>query len=365
MQTTLLQSSPSSANGANILQNRTSLSSNLPPLSYLERAHHDNSLTTMSDARSLLASARASQRITHPHARYSESGKLTCTLCDTLVKPESAWKTHLRTPDHARRALRAAEAAAKQNGNPRKRKADSEEDEDDDSRKRVREDDEDVDDAPAEKTVRFAPDTKDSSPADSPAPPAVEDAPTIAPSTDSPAPAVATADDDDPEWLELQRIIRETNDDSTTLEGATISAPAMTAAEVAAQAREEQSSQKERRQAEIDDEKEDAAQAMEAEFDEMEGLEERVRSLRERREALRAVENSADATGMKGGDVNGFMTDRTKSDHAGSEAVEKHDSNGHAADEHGGVESAAEVADEDDDDDEDEEDDDVWNFGAD
>lgn len=67
----------------------------------------------------------------------------------------------------------------------------------------------------------------------------------------------------------------------------TISANAMTAEELAAQAREEQSLQRGLRDAELEAEKEDAARHLEEEFDEMEELEQRVRKLREKREALR------------------------------------------------------------------------------
>lgn len=68
---------------------------------------------------------------------------------------------------------------------------------------------------------------------------------------------------------------------------ATIAAPAMTAQELAAQAREEQSKQRTRRDEEIEDEREDAARALEDEFEEMDSLQERLKKLRERREALR------------------------------------------------------------------------------
>lgn len=68
---------------------------------------------------------------------------------------------------------------------------------------------------------------------------------------------------------------------------ATIQAAPMTAAELAAQAREDMSAQRGRRDAEIEAEKEDAARQLEDEFDEMEGWEERARKLREKREVLR------------------------------------------------------------------------------
>lgn len=69
--------------------------------------------------------------------------------------------------------------------------------------------------------------------------------------------------------------------------GAVIESAPMTAAEIAAQAREEQSAQRAKRDEEMEGEKEDAARALEDEFEEMEGLEERVKKLREQREALR------------------------------------------------------------------------------
>lgn len=68
---------------------------------------------------------------------------------------------------------------------------------------------------------------------------------------------------------------------------ATIEAAPISAAELAAQARDDQNTQRGRRDAEIEAEKEDAARYLEEEFDEMEELEVRVRKLREKREALR------------------------------------------------------------------------------
>lgn len=71
-----------------------------------------------------------------------------------------------------------------------------------------------------------------------------------------------------------------------------ISAPAMTAAELAERSKEESNAQRrERQEAELEGDKEDAARKMEEELEEMEGLEERVRRLREKREALRNKES--------------------------------------------------------------------------
>ncbi|KAK5625990.1 hypothetical protein RRF57_001706 [Xylaria bambusicola] len=69
---------------------------------------------------------------------------------------------------------------------------------------------------------------------------------------------------------------------------ATISAPALSAAQVAAKSEEEEHERrKQALEAEIADEREDTTRALEAEFEEMEELEGRVRRLKERREKLR------------------------------------------------------------------------------
>ncbi|KAK4228666.1 hypothetical protein QBC38DRAFT_474464 [Podospora fimiseda] len=78
---------------------------------------------------------------------------------------------------------------------------------------------------------------------------------------------------------------------------AVISAPVMSAAEVAAKSEEEER-QKRRLLADIqlEDEKEDATRALETEFEVMEELEARAKKLRERREALRLRGGSVEAS---------------------------------------------------------------------
>ncbi|KAF2825411.1 hypothetical protein CC86DRAFT_371090 [Ophiobolus disseminans] len=83
---------------------------------------------------------------------------------------------------------------------------------------------------------------------------------------------------------------------AATYSSAVIEAKPMTAAEIAAQAREDQSAQRLRRDEEMEGEKEDAANALQDEFEEMEGLEERVKRLREQREALRTKHAEAGNT---------------------------------------------------------------------
>ncbi|KYK61137.1 coiled-coil domain-containing protein 16 [Drechmeria coniospora] len=62
----------------------------------------------MADVRSLLRQQRAARRIEHPHAAYTDAGKLLCTLCRELVKAESLWDGHLQGDSHQRRAASAA-----------------------------------------------------------------------------------------------------------------------------------------------------------------------------------------------------------------------------------------------------------------
>ncbi|ROV87865.1 hypothetical protein VSDG_09555 [Cytospora chrysosperma] len=59
----------------------------------------------MADARSLLRQQRAARRIDHPHATYSDSGKLTCTICHEPIKSEAQWEGHTRGVGHRQRLL--------------------------------------------------------------------------------------------------------------------------------------------------------------------------------------------------------------------------------------------------------------------
>jgi hypothetical protein len=73
---------------------------------------------------------------------------------------------------------------------------------------------------------------------------------------------------------------------------ATISAPALSAADIALQSM--QGPRKESNEAEVEEEKEDATRKFEEEFEEMESLEERLCRLREKREALRLKREGID-----------------------------------------------------------------------
>lgn len=248
----------------------------------------------MADVRSLLRNERASRQISHTHASYTSSGKLICNICNTQIKTEALWDNHLRSQQHATRLQQLRDVPAPN----KKRKAGDTVDE---GRKRVKgvpgvpddffeeagpqlEDAGEEEDDPELSATAAVPGTQEQ---------AVDDASTRVAATESkPSAQPAPPPDIDEEWAAFQREIAAEPEQLPTTAinaSATISAAPMTAEEIAAQAREEQSAQRGRRDLEIEDEKEDAANALEAEFEEMEELEERVRKLREKREALRRV----------------------------------------------------------------------------
>jgi zinc finger protein 830 len=109
----------------------------------------------------------------------------------------------------------------------------------------------------------------------------------------------AAQDIDEDEWAAFEADLLQSNANGPTTSAnrpgipeaaadAVISAPVMTADELAAKSAEEE---RERRRLtadiDLDNEKEDATRALEEEFEEMDQLEARVRKLKERREALR------------------------------------------------------------------------------
>ncbi|KAI0129880.1 hypothetical protein BJ170DRAFT_617955 [Xylariales sp. AK1849] len=76
----------------------------------------------MSDARSLLRAHRAANRIEHPHAAYSDAGKLLCKICREAVKSDSLWESHTRSESHRRgaAALQASATASTEGSNKRR-----------------------------------------------------------------------------------------------------------------------------------------------------------------------------------------------------------------------------------------------------
>ena len=273
-----------------------SVPSQVPPLPR-------NAAMSAANVRSLLRNERKARRIEHPHATYTAAGILSCQLCHIQIKAESLWNQHLRGSHHRGqlqrfRAAQASRAVAVANseadateaqtldevpppanthvpsmavdasaGNKRKRKASEDEDiptEPDDGRKKSK--------APrAEVVLR---------------------------SEAEPPAGVTEARDavDEAEWAAFEREIEAEKrlqaaavaPLAALTASAVISAAPMTAAEVAARSREEESRQaREKRQAEMEDEQEEAADRMVEEIEEQEELHERVNKWKEKREALR------------------------------------------------------------------------------
>ncbi|KAJ0354740.1 hypothetical protein COL154_011604 [Colletotrichum chrysophilum] len=304
----------------------------------------------MADVRSLLRQQRAARRIEHPHAAYSDAGKLLCTLCHEAIKSESLWEGHLRGSGHAGKIKTLQQAASTTtNGSAtadaapsNKRKHDSDEDmaEDEGMAEAVRkkksrtnmstparlsagEADRDLKDVtltPPSLTRRTSttpvqgveiqipsrpatPAHKDgnssnSTPLNQPVGPSPliprEASPTLARTKAPPqqngtaAPAEAAGQVDEDEWAAFEADIAAAT--APVSEDAVISVPAMTAEEHAEAAKTEEEEREKRRLAaekDLEDEKEEATRALEEEFEDMEELEARVRRLKEKREALR------------------------------------------------------------------------------
>lgn len=269
----------------------------------------------MADVRALLRAERANRRVTHPQASYTKD-KLLCNLCDLPIKSEAAWQSHLHSTGHTLRLNRMQEVEVtrktESESGSKKRKAETLDSPAPDERKKARPtiDEEDAVDLHVK-------------------------APTIGMPSST---AIAEVFDD--EYAAFEREMAELDSapavPSALYAAATISAAPMSAADVAAQAREEQSAQRGRRDAEIEDEREDAVRLLEDELNEMEGLEERVRKLRERRDLLKHRSRQA----SKGGELGGETVIATENPHDET------------------------INDDDADDEEDDEDPDEWNFGG-
>ncbi|KAK7185602.1 uncharacterized protein CC84DRAFT_1159090 [Paraphaeosphaeria sporulosa] len=112
---------------------------------------------------------------------------------------------------------------------------------------------------------------------------------------DATKPPLPAADDElDAFMAEMDQAAAEPQHNPASYSGAVIESAPMTAAQLAAQAKEDKTAQRARNDEEMEDEKEDAANALQDEFEEMDGLEERVKKLREQREALRVKHAATD-----------------------------------------------------------------------
>ncbi|KAL8900230.1 MAG: hypothetical protein Q9192_001187 [Flavoplaca navasiana] len=264
----------------------------------------------MASVRSLLRDERANRRIAHPHLTYSTTGTLVCQVCRTQIKTEALWGKHLESTSHTTNVQRIRESVAKtpalvqdsKRGNGSKKRKADDDSSDDDTRKRTKGQDPSDLVERKENNVAF-PDSKQldhrltndqnqkiqgiqtQPPTTNP-----ESKPDGGPFNTPAGPPDPTNNPiDEEEWAAFQREVASPPPETSAFTAtADISAAPMTAAELAAQSREEASRQaKERMEADVEGEKEDAARQMEEELDELAELEDRVRKLREKRELLR------------------------------------------------------------------------------
>lgn len=255
----------------------------------------------------MLRNERNARRINHPHATYSTSGALLCAVCDLQIKSESLWTGHLKSAQHIARAKvardnsserpleRPAAEVVEQEGRnngahgaikDKKRKADEDEE-------------------PVRKKSRPGPSLEDfhnennlTEPTTPPVPgkntpplpggeiqlPSRPATPLKTPPIVVPPRPLAAVDED--EWAAFEADIAAV--DAPAPEDAVISAPAMTTEELAAKDKAEDAARRrEALEAELEGDKEDAVRKLEDEFEEMEALEERIKRLKEKREALR------------------------------------------------------------------------------
>lgn len=305
----------------------------------------------MSDARSLLRQQRQARRITHPHAAYSDAGKLLCTVCREPVKAETLWDSHIQSDTHKKRAaLLQAQSQQRDVPTPTTETAAStkRKHRDDDGDDNMEPNDDSVEDDSLQpdqaRRKRTRPDLPDSDSMKTRTPPPPPTSVMTRRSSGTPSQGVelqmpsrpATPRDsntssssngstthasrqasilvpgpplkplgtksekdkkqetiDEDEWAAFEADVAAADYAAE----ATISAPAMTSEETAAAAAKAEAGEDEedgdprkrktQRETDLLDEKEDARRALEEELDEMQSLEAKVTKLRQQREALK------------------------------------------------------------------------------
>ena len=268
----------------------------------------------MADVRSMLRSERVARRLNHPHLAYSTTNTLVCLVCHIQLKSEALWNKHLDSGQHAMRLQRIRDnALGRPPGAPpptenkedqlpdstngsKKRKADGM---NGDTRKKSKPgngvpsgffdeealyQDQSSDSEPQQGSRVHLRQLSDSLPTTSAKPSS-----SIQVQNPSPPTTVDAATVDEDEWAAFERDVATPPPEPSALTAAaTISAAPMSAAELAAQSREQASLQKRSlRELEQEGEKEDAANRMEDEFEEMAGYDEKIKRLKEKREKLR------------------------------------------------------------------------------
>ncbi|EPS35116.1 hypothetical protein H072_11496 [Dactylellina haptotyla CBS 200.50] len=297
------------------------------------------------DPRKLLAASRKSRRIASPYASYSLAGALFCNICsNTPIKSESLWDAHAASVQHKANVARKGGivgAASTPTTKSHKRPAESptqdarSRDDQTAGSKRLKtaradvknlalpvgffddSDDEEEEEAVVSTGEVIEPyDEASKSTPQQPAATAAATANSKLPAdffsstsnTTSKPPDTQQDDDLDDEWAAFQADIAETEEAETTNAALnppshTISAPALSAADIQQQQAEAEDSLNSRNTRTIaEEEMEDARAAMADFFDEQSSLEERVQRLKERREMLRR--NTSTAPDVTAGNQN-------------------------------------------------------------
>jgi zinc finger protein 830 len=246
----------------------------------------------MADVRSMLKTERAARKIQHKHASYAPTGTLLCTACRLQLKSDTLWEGHLRSAGHIMRLQKledssdrappaAPESTPSIDGNKRKRRASEDEET---IRKRTKAANglpEGSSDTASEPEPGTRPIQQLQNRIQIPSRPAtpLKSAEAI--------PELPSVNED--EWAAFEADIAATEVSAAApYDDSVISAPAMSAADLAAKDKqEEHNRRREKQEAELEGDKEDAARRMEDELQEIEGLEQRVKKLKDMREALR------------------------------------------------------------------------------
>ncbi|KAL9087497.1 MAG: hypothetical protein Q9165_006608 [Trypethelium subeluteriae] len=254
----------------------------------------------MADVRSMLRAERTARHIDHEDAHYTPGGMLMCKVCELPIKSEALWPKHVQSKPHRLQAQRKRDNGIPAPINKKRKAADEEESERKKSRPEELRDrsNEKLETEVTESEVRQAPAvTSDDqvSQKDDPETDVVSAAQrTAAVSRTEPATTVEQAVPngvDEAEWAAFEREVATPAKASAPVSAlnatATIEAAPMSAEEIVAQARDEANAQRGRRDVEVEGEKEDATRQLEEELDEMESYDERLKILKEKREALR------------------------------------------------------------------------------
>lgn len=268
----------------------------------------------------MMAAKKAQHRITAPHAKYSNSGQLSCTLCGLAIKHESLWGAHVQSKAHRvnvqklEAEQRQAAAEAERSSAKRRREdgpGDDEEGGEGDASKRARDGDE----------VGRLPSGFFADPSQAPPP---------APSTSSSAAGAGTngsstsvanqgrdaaqEGEEDPEWAEFEKYLasgnagpaQDNNGATRSTASATIKAAPVKfefGAPVVEEdgeggaggeddepdEEEEQETEEERTEREMREEREEMMARLEEEEREQREADEKVTALKKRLEAIRAA----------------------------------------------------------------------------